>query len=608
MIKYELSIAQYNEGDITDFVFGDLTIEKERFDLPQIGNSVKLTGQMVLSGEAYQKLLDYNIDNATQGNLAEVVILIYDTEMLNFYEYYIDTKTIKWDKERCFAIVNDGSLGGLQKINDDLKKVWSDEVVLSGLGTDLDISKTQYKVRRTQTNTIDDWDVWNVTNVDNYWDKVDGGGSGVVVTGTEKTNVLNVINNDNDLLSKVVGEDLAIDLPEVGGQFNFKTYWIVENDEVLEPTIRLHYNQYQTATQEITRSYHNFKGSINEDCKLVDAIDLRDAINHILSEYGFSNIQLDDDIYQFLGYNFNPTSSNLFKLVQRSNAKRPWGEKKAKNYKISLQSLLNDLCTIFRCYWFISKVEGTANYKLSVFNPRFQFTTHANIAKDFKVNGLYSPYVYNAYEIQDVETLNIYEFVGDVPEYRIVEMEQNARIETLRNATKESNSNGGVEVKKISQFSTDWRGLVFLDFGKDSPFTVDYGESENLDLPIMNNDIRLRMEDVSNQFFADDGFLLYNEKYTNIGQRVNNHNATLPHLGREETLFWDNGGFDNRIYDASGGIKEMVIKEIEEVQMVNCGLVPEEMEVMEKNGEWYFAKSSSFSINTGILSIKFEKK
>lgn len=621
-VRYYHNIGSlYTSIDATDLIHGDIAIEKTRFDLPQIGNEIKISGEFVLSGRAYEVLVQNNYDDETQNHGRDLIIQIRDgSEQIDFY---VDTQKIKWDKERCLCFIGDGSLGGLQKMNDDLKKAWNEEVILDGLGTDIDISRRQYRVVRRLDGNIEEWNVFNISYIENYWNKVRVFTEGTLVTGTERQNVLNALENQDPDYLNWVGYDEESILPTPTQPFIHKSYtiWIIDKDtlEVVEPSFTIHENSYNQSGYSIVKVYKNFMSSNDGDATLIDAIKLEDAINHILLHYfPDGRIKYDTSTFngrlQFLGYDFLSGVANRFHLVQKSNAKRPWAVEKAKNYGLSLQDILDNLCSFLRAQWFISKDEN-GGYLLSIFNPRLQFEQFHSTYKYKKVPGLYSPYVFNAYKVDEskVEVLNIYKYLDSQPEYVEIEMKENARIETLRNITKEHLATGGRVKKSISLFSTDWRGVIFQDFGKDSPYSANgiydtFRDVSPSDLPIGTNVIRKAMEEIGNEVFSDEGFLLYNEKYANPNQTVINHNAPRNYLSRNEVSWWLSGDYANKEFSAWGQLKALARRDLEEVQIVNCSLVPEEMEVMEKDGKWYFAVQSSYNLNSRILSIKFETR
>lgn len=625
MIEYRLIYhylgSLYTSIDATDFIYGDISIEKNRFDLPQIGNEIKISGEFVLSGKAYEVLVQNNYDDETQNNGRDLIIQIRDgSEQIDFY---VDTQKIKWDKERCLCFIGDGSLGGLQKMNDDLKKAWNEEVILDGLGTDIDISKRQYRVVRRLDGPIEAWSVFDISYIENYWNKVREFTEGTLVTGTERQNVLNALENqDPDYLNWVgYDEESVLSTPTQPYIHKSYTIWIIDKDtlEVVKPSFTIHENFYNQSGYSIVKVYKNFMSSNDGDATLIDAIKLEDAINHILLHY-FPDGRIKYDtstfngILQFLGYDFFSGVANRFHLVQKSNAKRPWAIEKAKNYGLSLQDILDNLCSFLRCQWFISKDEN-GGYLLSIFNPRLQFNQYHSSYKYKKVPGLYSPYVFNAYKVDEskVEVLNIYKYLDSQPEYVEIEMKENARIETLRNTTKENLATGGRVKKSISLFSTDWRGVIFQDFGKDSPYNANgiydtFRDVSPADLPVRTNVIRKAMEEIGNEVFSDEGFLLYNEKYANPNQTVINHDAPRNYLSRNGVSWWLSGDYANKEFSAWGQLEALSRRDLEEVQIVNCSLVPEEMEVMEKDGKWYFAVQSSYNLNSRILSIKFETR
>jgi len=626
MIEYRVRYyhnlgSLYTSIDATDLIHGDIAIEKTRFDLPQIGNEIKISGEFVLSGRAYDVLIQNNYDDETQNNGRDLIIQIRDgSEQIDFY---VDTQKIKWDKERCLCFIGDGSLGGLQKMNDDLKKAWNEEVILDGLGTDIDISRRQYRVVRRLDENIEEWNVFNISYIENYWNKVRVFTEGTLVTGTERQNVLNALENQDPDYLNWVGYDEESILPTPTQPFIHKSYtiWIIDKDtlEVVEPSFTIHENSYNQSGYSIVKVYKNFMSSNDGDATLIDAIKLEDAINHILLHYfPDGRIKYDTDSFNglltFLAYNFFGDVTNRFHLVQKSNAKRPWAVEKAKNYGLSLQDIIDNLCSFLRCQWFISKDED-GGYLLSIFNPRWQFNQYHSLYKYKKVPGLYSPYVFNAYKIDEskVEVLNIYKYLDSQPEYVEIEMKENARIETLRNITKEHLATGGRVKKSISLFSTDWRGVIFQDFGKDSPYNANgiydtFRDVSPADLPVRTNVIRKAMEEIGNEVFSDEGFLLYNEKYANPNQTVINHNAPRNYLSRNNVSWWLSGDYANKEFSAWGQLEALARRDLEEVQIVNCSLVPEEMEVMEKDGKWYFAVQSSYNLNSRILSIKFETR
>lgn len=626
MIEYRVRYyhnqgSLYTSIDATDLIHGDIAIEKTRFDLPQIGNEIKISGEFVLSGRAYDVLIQNNYDDETQNNGRDLIIQIRDGD--EQIDFYVDTQKIKWDKERCLCFIGDGNLGGLQKMNDDLKKAWNEEVILDGLGTDIDISRRQYRVVRRLDGNIEEWNVFNISYIENYWNKVRVFTEGTLVTGTERQNVLNALENQDPDYLNWVGYDEESVLPTPTQPFIHKSYtiWIIDKDtlEVVEPSFTIHENFYNQSGYSIVKVYKNFMSSNDGDATLIDAIKLEDAINHILLHYfPDGRIKYDTDSFNglltFLAYNFFGGVTNRFHLVQKSNAKRPWAVEKAKNYGLSLQDIIDNLCSFLRCQWFISKDED-GGYLLSIFNPRWQFNQFHSLYKYKKVPGLYSPYVFNAYKVDEskVEVLNIYKYLDSQPEYVEIEMKENARIETLRNITKEHLATGGRVKKSISLFSTDWRGVIFQDFGKDSPYNANgiydtFRDVSPADLPVRTNVIRKAMEEIGNEVFSDEGFLLYNEKYANPNQTVINHNAPRNYLSRNGVSWWLSGDYANKEFSAWGQLEALSRRDLEEVQIVNCSLVPEEMEVMEKDGKWYFAVQSSYNLNSRILSIKFETR
>src|SRR5690625_2028298 len=333
--------------------------DKTRRSSDLIGNEIKISGEFVLSGRAYDVLIQNNYDDETQNNGRDLIIQIRDgSEQIDFY---VDTQKIKWDKERCLCFIGDGSLGGLQKMNADFKKAWNEEVILDGLGTDIDISRRQYRGVRRLDGNIEEWNVFNISYIENYWNKVRVFTEGTLVTGTERQNVLNALENQDPDYLNWVGYDEESVLPTPTQPFIHTSYtiWIIDKDtlEVVEPSFTIHENFYNQSGYSIVKVYKNFMSSNDGDATLIDAIKLEDAINHILLHYfPDGRIKYDTGTFngrlQFLAYDFLSGVANRFHLVQTSNAKRPWAIEKAKNYGLSLQDIIDNLCSFLRCQWF----------------------------------------------------------------------------------------------------------------------------------------------------------------------------------------------------------------------------------------------------------------
>lgn len=619
MIEYRMrywhsGVGWYNTLDITNHNFGEITIDKKRFELPQIGNEITLGGEFVLRNRAFDVLVGNNYHSETQANGRTLQIFIQDTETGEEIIFYVDTQKIKWDMERCQCHISEGSLGGLQKINDDLKKIWNEEINIEHLGSNIDLSKSLFRVVRSDNNGTVEWLVFDITNVNSYWDKVDNMQAGNLVTNQNAINAVQT--QDPDRLYSVA---YISNVTPSQGTYTERSIWIVEQSglNIIKPSFILHQDQYtQNVITSVVKIYKNFRNSINDDAKLVDAMRVTDVFQHILGKYNL-NLELHPHTQMRIQTYANATgNSESLYMLQKSNAKRPWGERKAKKYGISLQDLITDLCAIFRCQWFIMK-DGNGGYYLSFFNPRLnmaQYNNNLSLFTNYAVIGLFSHYNFNAYEIQDAEVLNIYSYLDSQPREHEIEIKENKRMETVRNLTREEYATGERKVESITRFMTDPMGIVFQDFGEDSEYNVqsvylEYRERSNSDLPITNSEIRTIMEDIGNEFFADEGFVLYaSNGYLNPNERQ--HNATLNMLSRNRVSWWDDGDKDNKIWLNAGANTQLAVKtkrEFEEVQVRNCNLVPEEMEVMRKDSEWYFAVTSSCNLNTRILNIKFEK-
>ncbi len=609
MIRIEV-IHSGGTIDATADNYGEVTIEKSLYDLPRIGTKLELGGTFIFRGATYEALLPYS--NSTRNSGADLTIRIIKGS--REITYFVDTDNIKWNKEICQCEISDGSMGELTKMYDDLELVWSEDINidLSSVyeSVDLDLQKIQYRVDVVDSQTglgapSRSYAYRRVETFGNAYNKVTQPplNVGFQVTNPTLISQLRAIAEADlgNYAYRNYREETINTVPSYINYIDRRTF-IINGDEIAKPRFQMYISYNEVGNVRTTIEYNYYKQILNEQTKLKKTMKVDELLEFFCKRFFDTDLVLDSD-FRFRPQSHTITQEDL-RLVQKSNAKRPWGLS-AFDYEISFRELIETICKSLRIYYFISK-GSSGEFVLSFFNPKrgysppYSLNIPSHFSRGISQNTFYNPYFYNSEEIEIPTKLeDVYKFKGQVPISSTIEFEEHKTEPMLRNEYKLDYGNGTPEKESITLFNLDINAVMFLDF----PSTI--GRDFIKSLPFTDEQVMDMMELVSNEYFSDSGYVMLTDvgdlSYSDSNEQAFNTFTYYP-LKR-----WVDGNSDDKIFDAGGGVTNKSLIDFDRYVIIDCDLPTEKNEVNWDNG-YKILNNSSYDLVTGVNEVIFQSR